>query len=119
MGLFSGPKANSLANIDPWLSSQSIHSHTHSVDAYRLAQEAIIAKQLPVSLEQLVYQRLNRYSKSDQQLLSVNFQKFVVHEISRDRYVVFLVLKGEPMMIEDDALFPSDALITKLRLMVG
>jgi hypothetical protein len=34
-------------------------------------------------------------------------------------YVVFLMVKGKPMMVEDGDLFPSDTLVTKLRMIGG
>jgi hypothetical protein len=45
------------------------------------------------------------------------FEFIASHRISDDRYVVFLVVEGEAFTIEDGALFPSDALITQLRLL--
>lgn len=45
------------------------------------------------------------------------FEAIHAHKLNDQRYVVFLVVGGEPLMLEDGALFPSDALVTKLRLL--
>lgn len=49
----------------------------------------------------------------------IGFDHIWAHQIAADKFVVFLVIKGTPMMLEDDALFPSDKLITQLRLLRG
>lgn len=47
------------------------------------------------------------------------FDFITAHQIDKERAVVFLVHGGEAQTIEDDGnLFPSDALITKLRLLM-
>lgn len=46
------------------------------------------------------------------------FDFIQAHAINNERVVLFIVHKDTPMMLEDDGnLFPSDALITKLRLL--
>jgi hypothetical protein len=46
------------------------------------------------------------------------FNHIDAYRISEERVVVFVVHKETPVLIEDDgALFPSDALITQLRLL--
>lgn len=47
------------------------------------------------------------------------FDFIQAHHLTPDRVVVFVVNNGEPAMIEDDALFPSDKLMTQLRLLRG
>lgn len=43
--------------------------------------------------------------------------EFIMPTKSKDKVIVFLVVNGEPTYVEDGAdLYPSDALITKLRL---
>lgn len=47
------------------------------------------------------------------------FDFITAHQIDKERAVVFLVHDGQAQIIEDDGnLFPSDALITKLRLLM-
>ena len=46
--------------------------------------------------------------------------EFISAHKGNELVFIFLVREGQPMILEDDAnMFPSDALITKLRLMVG
>lgn len=46
------------------------------------------------------------------------FQKICVHKLNPDTVVVFVVAGGKPIVIEDGAaLFPSDTLVTQLRLL--
>ena len=46
------------------------------------------------------------------------FEFIEAHRIDEDRVVVFLVHNQQPLMIEDDgSLFPSDTLVTQLRLL--
>lgn len=47
----------------------------------------------------------------------IGFDHMHAHQLTPDKFVVFLVVRGEPMMIADGALFPSDCLITKLKLL--
>jgi hypothetical protein len=47
-----------------------------------------------------------------------DFPFFEAHQISSDRFVVFIVANGEPVTLEDGALFPSDNLITQIRLLI-
>ena len=47
------------------------------------------------------------------------FQYIDVHKVSDEKYFVFVVQNGEYTVIEDGDLFPSDALITQLRLLKG
>jgi hypothetical protein len=54
---------------------------------------------------------------ADEQKLPMAFME--AHQ-SGDKVFVFIVHQGNPAIIEDDwNLFPSDAMITKLRLMLG
>lgn len=46
------------------------------------------------------------------------FDFIAAHAIAPERVVIFLVLDGQPQMFEDGALFPSDTLITQLRLLI-
>jgi hypothetical protein len=36
----------------------------------------------------------------------------------KEKYFVFIINKGEALTLEDDLMFPSDALITKLRVLL-
>lgn len=50
---------------------------------------------------------------------SLPMQFMAAHE-TNDKVFVFMVHKGDAALIEDDSMmFPSDALITKLRLLLG
>ena len=45
------------------------------------------------------------------------FEVITAHYLGNERFVVFVVHKGQYTTIEDGELFPSDNLITKLRLL--
>jgi hypothetical protein len=47
------------------------------------------------------------------------FEFINVHKCSDSLYAVFVVKNGKPLIIEDGDLFPSDTLITQLRLLMG
>lgn len=63
--------------------------------------------------EYMIYMRM--HAKEGSRL----FEFMRVHMCS-DKAVVFIVHQDQPIMIEDDlGLFPSDALISKLKLLLG
>jgi hypothetical protein len=46
------------------------------------------------------------------------FRRVVPCRVTDDKVVVFVVTKGEALLVEDDAhMYPSDALVTQLRLL--
>lgn len=45
------------------------------------------------------------------------FPFFAVHTMGPDKHFVFLVHEGKAVVLEDGELFPSDQLITQLRMM--
>lgn len=48
------------------------------------------------------------------------FETISCHKLNAEMAVVFLIVGGKALLIEDDLnLFPSDALVTQLRLMEG
>jgi len=48
------------------------------------------------------------------------FDALHAHQVSPDKVIVFVIANGQPVTIEDDGgLFPSDALITQLRILRG
>jgi hypothetical protein len=77
-----------------------------------VAQQTKVATPIPTN-EQLINIRLR---------LSLNAQPFEflhAYRMSPEKVVVFIVNKGDPLTLEDDGLlFPSDQLITKLRLIM-
>jgi hypothetical protein len=87
---------NSYVNASPYMST---HISTQSPSYY--------------SLEQMICMRM-----SIREGRKLPFDCLKAHRCS-DKVVVFIVHKDQPVMIEDDhGLFPSDALVTKLRLML-
>lgn len=48
-----------------------------------------------------------------------DFEFIRVHKANEDKYYVFVVQGGAAVTLEDNALFPSDTLITQLRLIQG
>lgn len=67
------------------------------------------------TLIDMLYSRL-RVRSSDE----LPFKYISAHEIDEHRACVFVIHRGEPVTIVDDAaLFPSDKLITQLRLLMG
>jgi hypothetical protein len=68
----------------------------------------------PYSLVDMIFMRLYR----DEQDTPAPFDFINAYLITPERVVVFLVVNGEPQMLEDGALFPSDTLITQLRLLI-
>ena len=48
------------------------------------------------------------------------FDFATAHKVEDKKVFVFIVHKGEPVVLEDEWLmYPSDALVTKLRLIMG
>jgi hypothetical protein len=46
------------------------------------------------------------------------FAHLSIHQLTEHTVVLFIAVRGEAVVLEDDAnLFPSDALVTKLRLL--
>ncbi len=51
--------------------------------------------------------------------MAIPFEELVAHQ-EMEIVHIFFIHKGKPVLMEDDAgLFPSDALVTKMRLLVG
>lgn len=66
---------------------------------------------------QMIQMRLSRGVKEGQKILP--FQHIDAY-VSEKTAVVFMVINDKPVTIEDDVgLFPSDNLITQLRLLIG
>lgn len=66
-----------------------------------------------VALQQMIMSRLrvNPYEW-------VPFEFLYAHQVSPDKFIVFVIQDGQPVTLTDDALFPSDGLITQLRLLM-
>lgn len=64
--------------------------------------------------------RMRWYEYDPYRLLPANappFQRISAHRLNEDTVVVFVIQNGKALTIEDGAdLFPSDALVTQLRL---
>ena len=69
---------------------------------------------------QLIAARLRLPMEPGLRLEFPNLDHIHVYTKGVDTAIVFLVIKGEPVTIVDDpSLFPSDNLITQLRLLMG
>lgn len=54
------------------------------------------------------------------EVATLPFQHIHCHKLNDEKVAVFIAQRGEAVTLEDDySLFPSDALITKLRLLEG
>ena len=70
-------------------------------------------------LLELIHMRMHRERLAPGTMMTPDFS-FIAPYKNGDTVVVFLVHDKKPTYIEDDwGLFPSDALITKLRLLLG
>jgi hypothetical protein len=95
----------SAANVNPYIASNAF---SPSISSYISTQSS------NYSLEQMICMRMGVREGA-----LLPFDCLKAHRCS-DKVVVFIVCKDQPVMIEDDhGLFPSDALVTKLRLMLG
>lgn len=60
----------------------------------------------------------SRFAMKDDLLSKATYSYF--HHLTDDKITIFIVYNEQPSILDDDAnLFPSDALITKLRLLLG
>jgi len=98
---------------------------TQLPDVWDVAQSAReMAMQRAVSPMSMISMRMKwgcfgdkRTDQDDFMMHPVPFEHMSVH-VSKEKAVVFIVTKGEPVTITDDkALFPSDALVTQLRML--
>lgn len=95
--------------MNPPVHQHSIHDpgHTHQATTQRA----------PMTPLQMINMRLFRGTKEGQKVLPFQYIDAYVDEKTA---VVFMVIKDKPVTIEDDVgLFPSDNLITQLRLLIG
>jgi hypothetical protein len=94
--------------------SQAINSHILGTTAKKMEPDYSTNKLL-----ELIHMRMHRERLAPGTQIVPDFS-FIAPYKNGDTVVVFLVHDKKPTYIEDDwGLFPSDALITKLRLLLG
>lgn len=92
-----------------------------------LGAGTVLARQAPSlpswstsKLLELIHMRMHRDRPRDPGMELVPDFDFIAPYKNKETVVVFLVHNGQPTYIEDEwGLFPSDTLITKLRLLLG
>jgi hypothetical protein len=93
------------------------HSH-HAYDALRYAQmgaqQAINSKFTESNMSNMLAARMGWNVSSP----SCSFQKISAHKLNEDQAAIFVIAGQKALVIHDDLnLFPSDALVTQLRLL--
>lgn len=106
------------------LSDKLIYDHFSDAIQYQAARAKAEKaardqeKAVPMDPMQQIAMRM-RWGSEPGRIIVTGFE-FIQAYVKDNVAVVFIVHGGKPVTIEDDAgLFPSDALITKLRLLLG
>jgi hypothetical protein len=90
-----------------YAAQQAMHSNTYSAPLYGRYSET--------NLGAILNMRMGWNLAA-----STSFKKVSAHKLSDDKAAVFVIVGEKALVIEDDLnLFPSDALVTQLRLLEG
>jgi len=92
---------------------QTIGSHSHAMDVMEVHNPHTYGAVDRFTLVGMIANRL-RLAPGE----PMPFESIHCHQVACDKILVFVVQGGEPVIITEGDLFPSDKLITQLRLLM-